>query len=84
MTTLTPVLSAYWDDPQSWTLDTYLRHDGYEALTTALGMSSRRRHRPGQGLRAARPRRGGLPHRAEVVVHPAGRTRAQAPSRTTW
>ncbi|WP_319457445.1 MULTISPECIES: NADH-quinone oxidoreductase subunit NuoF [unclassified Mycobacterium] len=37
--TLTPVLSAYWDDPQSWTLDTYLRHDGYRALTKALAMN---------------------------------------------
>jgi len=39
MTMLTPVLSAYWDDPESWTLDTYLRHDGYAALKTALGMT---------------------------------------------
>ncbi|MFR9749576.1 NADH-quinone oxidoreductase subunit NuoF [Nocardia sp. 004] len=36
--TLTPVLSTYWDDPQSWTLDTYLRHDGYQALRTTLRM----------------------------------------------
>ena len=36
---LTPVLSAHWDEPQSWTLDTYLRHDGYRALTRALAMS---------------------------------------------
>src|SRR6476619_2910046 len=39
MTVLTPVLSAYWDDPESWTLDTYRRHDGYAGLTTALGMT---------------------------------------------
>ncbi len=39
MTSLTPVLSRYWDDPQSWTLETYLRHDGYRALDTALGMT---------------------------------------------
>jgi NADH-quinone oxidoreductase subunit F len=37
--TLTPVLSAYWDEPQSWTLDTYRRHDGYQALAKALSMS---------------------------------------------
>jgi NADH-quinone oxidoreductase subunit F len=37
--TLTPVLSAYWDEPQSWTLETYLRHDGYQALTKALEMT---------------------------------------------
>src|SRR3712207_5455028 len=35
---LTPVLSAFWDDPQSWTLATYLRHGGYEALRAALRM----------------------------------------------
>jgi NADH-quinone oxidoreductase subunit F len=37
-TPLTPVLSAYWDDAESWTLDTYRRHDGYQALSTALAM----------------------------------------------
>jgi NADH-quinone oxidoreductase subunit F len=36
--TLTPVLSRYWDDPQSWTMDTYRRHDGYQALRKALRM----------------------------------------------
>ena len=36
LTPLTPVLSRYWDDPESWTLDTYRRHDGYRALTNAL------------------------------------------------
>ncbi|RZK71771.1 MAG: NADH oxidoreductase (quinone) subunit F [Rhodococcus sp. (in: high G+C Gram-positive bacteria)] len=35
---LTPVLSRYWDEPESWTLDTYRRHDGYEALQKALRM----------------------------------------------
>ncbi|SCC09476.1 MULTISPECIES: NADH-quinone oxidoreductase subunit NuoF [unclassified Gordonia (in: high G+C Gram-positive bacteria)] len=32
----TPVLSRHWDEPQSWTLDNYLRHNGYRALSTAL------------------------------------------------
>ena len=36
--TLTPVLSAHWDEPTSWTLASYLRHDGYAALATALEM----------------------------------------------
>lgn len=36
--TLTPVLSRFWDQPASWTLQTYRRHGGYEALQTALGM----------------------------------------------
>lgn len=37
-TTLTPILSAFWDEPQSWTLDTYRKYDGYTALRKALGM----------------------------------------------
>ncbi|MDI3315453.1 MAG: NADH-quinone oxidoreductase subunit NuoF [Mycobacterium sp.] len=37
-TPLTPVLSRYWDDPQSWTMQTYRRHDGYVALQRALDM----------------------------------------------
>jgi NADH-quinone oxidoreductase subunit F len=36
--TLTPVLSAFWDDPESWTLDTYHRNGGYEGLRAALAM----------------------------------------------
>ncbi|MFD6162932.1 NADH-quinone oxidoreductase subunit NuoF [Nocardia sp. NPDC060256] len=36
---LTPVLSRYWDEPRSWTLDAYRRHAGYSALRTALRMS---------------------------------------------
>lgn len=39
-TTLTPILTKFWDDPQSWTLDTYLKHDGYQALDKALGMEA--------------------------------------------
>lgn len=37
--TLTPVLSSYWDQPSSWTLDTYRHHDGYQALDKALSMA---------------------------------------------
>ncbi|GGG07128.1 NADH-quinone oxidoreductase, F subunit NuoF [Rhodococcoides trifolii] len=36
---LSPVLSRYWDEPSSWTLESYLRHGGYTGLTTALAMS---------------------------------------------
>lgn len=36
---LAPVLSAFWDEPQSWTLETYRRHDGYEGLRKALAMT---------------------------------------------
>jgi NADH-quinone oxidoreductase subunit F len=35
-TRLTPILTRFWDDPQSWTLATYERHDGYKALKKAL------------------------------------------------
>jgi len=35
---LTPVLSAHWDEPDSFTIEGYTRHDGYAALTTALAM----------------------------------------------
>ncbi len=36
--TLTPVLSAHWDEDDSWTLAGYERHGGYQSLRTALGM----------------------------------------------
>ena len=36
MTPLTPVLSRFWDEPEPWTLQTYQRHEGYQALRTAL------------------------------------------------
>jgi len=37
-TQLTPILTRFWDDPQSWTLATYERHEGYQALKTAVAM----------------------------------------------
>jgi len=36
---LTPVLSRFWDAPQSWTMDTYERHEGYDGLDKALSMT---------------------------------------------
>lgn len=36
---LAPVLSAFWDEDRSWTLDVYKRHEGYEGLRKALAMS---------------------------------------------
>ena len=33
------VLTRYWDEPQSWTLANYLRHDGYQALAKTLTMT---------------------------------------------
>jgi len=35
-TTLTPVLSAFWDDERSWSMDTYEANQGYQALRKAL------------------------------------------------
>jgi NADH-quinone oxidoreductase subunit F len=37
-TTLTPILTKFWDHPQSWTLETYEANEGYQALTKALAM----------------------------------------------
>jgi len=37
-TQLTPILTRFWDDPQSWTMATYEKHDGYQALKKALTM----------------------------------------------
>jgi NADH-quinone oxidoreductase subunit F len=36
--TLTPVLSAHWDDPECFTLASYRRAGGYQALAKALDM----------------------------------------------
>lgn len=35
---LTPFLSAHWDEPDSFTLEGYLRHGGYQSVPLALGM----------------------------------------------
>jgi NADH-quinone oxidoreductase subunit F len=37
-TALTPIMTEFWDDPQSWTMATYEKHDGYQALKRALTM----------------------------------------------
>jgi NADH-quinone oxidoreductase subunit F len=37
--TLTPVLSEFWDQPQSWTLETYQANGGYAGLRKALAMT---------------------------------------------
>ncbi len=38
MTKLAPVLSAHWDDKDSFTLEGYKRHGGYTASAKALAM----------------------------------------------
>jgi NADH-quinone oxidoreductase subunit F len=67
-TTLTPVLSAFWDDARSWTLETYERNGGYQALRAAVTDGARRGRHHGQGLGPARPRRRRLPDRAQVEL----------------
>ncbi|HET7303617.1 MAG TPA: NADH-quinone oxidoreductase subunit NuoF [Segeticoccus sp.] len=37
-TQLTPILTKFWDDPQSWTLATYEDNGGYQGLRRALGL----------------------------------------------
>ena len=37
---LKPVLSAHWDEQDSFTIDGYKRHGGYEAAKKALGMDA--------------------------------------------
>ncbi|MEY3705256.1 MAG: hypothetical protein RLY29_628, partial [Actinomycetota bacterium] len=36
---LTPVLSASWDQPDSFTIEGYQRNGGYKALEKALSMA---------------------------------------------
>ena len=36
---LTPVLSSFWDQKDSFTIEGYKRNDGYKALEKALSMS---------------------------------------------
>jgi NADH-quinone oxidoreductase subunit F len=38
MSKLTPVLSAHWDEKDSFTIDAYKRHGGYQAAQKALAM----------------------------------------------
>ncbi len=37
-TVLTPELTAFWDEPDSFTIAAYKRHGGYQALSKALAM----------------------------------------------
>ncbi|WP_018157009.1 NADH-quinone oxidoreductase subunit NuoF [Demetria terragena] len=37
-TALTPILTKFWDHPQSWTMATYEDNEGYQALRTSLKM----------------------------------------------
>ena len=52
-----PVLTKYVREPNSYTLDFFLKHEGYEGLKKALAMKPDAVIDAGQGLGAARPRR---------------------------
>ena len=66
-TTLTPVLTEFWDDrPLLDAGDLRARTTATQALRKALGMPPGRPRPDGQGLRPARPRRRRLPDRHEV------------------
>ena len=69
---LTPALSAYWDEPDSFTLEAYRRDGGYRALPKALAMP------PDQVIQTLKDsvlRGRGEPASTggEVGLHPAGR-----------
>ena len=40
-TQLTPMLTALWDQPRSWTLETYERHGGYARAQEGPGYAGR-------------------------------------------
>jgi NADH-quinone oxidoreductase subunit F len=37
-TALKPIMTEFWDEPRSWTMETYEKHDGYRALKKSLTM----------------------------------------------
>ena len=72
-----PILTKYIREPNSYTLDFSVKHGAYEGLKKALGMTAGRRHRAGEGVGPARPRRRRLPDRPEVAVRPQGHAAAE-------
>ncbi len=83
-TPLTPVLSQFWDDSKSWTLETYREHDGYRAFAKALTMGPDTVLQDGQGLGPARPRRRRVRDRHEMGLHSSGFEWEPARNRTIW
>ncbi len=37
-TALTPIMTEFWDEPRSWRMETYEKHDGYQAFKKSLTM----------------------------------------------
>jgi len=63
-----PILTKHVREPNSFTLDFYVQHDGYSALKIRPRQEARGDHRHRQGLGASRTRRRGFPDRPEVAV----------------
>ncbi len=76
-----PVLLARIDKPDSHKLEGYRADGGYATVERVLKERSRRRRHAGQGLRPPRPRRGGVPLRAQVDVPAEGPPRPDLPVR---
>jgi len=81
---LAPVLTKRWAEPESWTLATYERTDGYRALRKALQMQpdevtavvkdSSLRGRGGAGFGAGQ-KWGFIPRRCKVAIRRCQRRR---------
>ena len=65
-----PVLTTYVKEPNSYTLDFYLQHGGYEGMRKALGMKPDEIIELDEEVGAARARRRGLSDRHEVEFVP--------------
>ena len=59
-----PILTKYIREPNGYTLDFYVKHEGYEALRKVARHEAERRHRAREGVRPARPRRRRVSRRA--------------------
>ena len=60
-TALTPIMTEFWVDPQSWTLATYVKPDGYQALQKAVTIPHARRVPPAQPAASRGPRLPAVP-----------------------
>ena len=63
-----PILTKHVREPNCFTLDFYLQHEGYDGAEEGARADAGRGHRDGQGVGAARPRRRRLSDRHEVAV----------------
>ncbi|CAM5424672.1 NAD(P)H-quinone oxidoreductase subunit H, chloroplastic [Streptomyces violaceorubidus] len=63
---LAPVLSAFWDEDESWTLDVYRRRRGVRGTPQGAGDGAGRPDRVRQGVRSAWTRRCRVPDGDEV------------------